>query len=166
MEERTLDIGGEEYQMTEFRGDDREWMEDGLEESFRRSIPPGFEVPSSMVRELAVGEADKLIDDPKVQSEIIVLRKGDRRAGILWMATSKHQYSGELRGWVLQLQVSREFRGRGVGKALMSLAEEWTSERGMSRIGLNVGVGNEEAIRLYQSAGLGIEGYNMGKRIQ
>jgi ribosomal protein S18 acetylase RimI-like enzyme len=165
MEDRVLELNGRTFQVTGVKDEDWDWIKDGLEESFVRSIPQGFDFDAKEAREKAIMEAGKLRDNPMIRNEILIIRSGEKRAGILWIAVFPFQYTGEMRGWILQVYVDREFRGTGVGKALISLAEAWTFENGMDRIGLNVGSSNHEAISLYRSMGFDIEAYNMGKRL-
>jgi len=165
MEERFLEFDGKTFQITGLQEGDWDWMKDCLEESFLRSIPSDFDYDAGDVREKALLEAGKILDNPNIRNEIIILREDEKRVGMLWMAASPFQYTGELRGWILQIYVEGEFRGKGLGKVLMSLAEEWTFENGMDRIGLNVGVRNEEAMALYRRLGYDVEFHSMGKRL-
>jgi ribosomal protein S18 acetylase RimI-like enzyme len=52
-----------------------------------------------------------------------------------------------------QMWVAAECRGRGVGKALLDTAIEWTTSNGARSIELGVTVGNSPARRLYKGAG-------------
>jgi ribosomal-protein-alanine N-acetyltransferase len=46
-----------------------------------------------------------------------------------------------------------EYRGRGLGRALMEYAMEWSRDRGVKKVRLFVVEGNEAALRLYDSLG-------------
>ena len=60
---------------------------------------------------------------------------------------------------VLGITVAKEWRGRGVGDALMSRAIDWAKRSGViTRIELQVFTSNTTAIHLYQKHGFEIEG--------
>ena len=58
-------------------------------------------------------------------------------------------------GWIATVGVLPEFRGRGIGTALMEACEE---QMGLPRVRLNVRVSNHSAIRLYKE----LEYYQVG----
>ncbi len=165
MEERELRLNGMGFQITEVREEDWDWINAGLEESFVRSIPNGFDFDANVTREKAIKEARKIRHNLLLRNEIFIMRYGKERAGMLWIAAFPFQYTGEMRGWILQVYVDTKFRGVGLAKAMLSVAEEWTIKNGMERVGLNVGSGNEEAISLYRNMGYAVEAYNMGKKL-
>jgi RimJ/RimL family protein N-acetyltransferase len=56
------------------------------------------------------------------------------------------------------MAVAREWRGRGVGTALIAAAVEWARERGLHKLSLSVFAHNEAAIGLYRKVGFVDEG--------
>jgi ribosomal protein S18 acetylase RimI-like enzyme len=56
------------------------------------------------------------------------------------------------------MAVSREWRGRGVGSALMVAAIEWAREQGLHKLSLSVWPHNAAAIALYCKYGFVEEG--------
>lgn len=54
---------------------------------------------------------------------------------------------------VVDLYVDPAHRHNGVGSALLDAAEDWSRERGLSYLELNVLTGNENAYHFYQSSG-------------
>jgi RimJ/RimL family protein N-acetyltransferase len=56
------------------------------------------------------------------------------------------------------MMVAREWRGRGVGSALVAAAIEWGRENGLHKLTLSVFPHNEAAIRLYRKFGFAEEG--------
>jgi ribosomal protein S18 acetylase RimI-like enzyme len=56
------------------------------------------------------------------------------------------------------MAVAREWRGRGVGSALMAAAIDWARERGLHKLSLSVFAHNEAAIGLYRKFGFVEEG--------
>jgi ribosomal protein S18 acetylase RimI-like enzyme len=51
------------------------------------------------------------------------------------------------------LQIEPDYRGQGIGTALLRLAEQRCRERGVTRLGLGVALDNSRAVRLYQRLG-------------
>jgi RimJ/RimL family protein N-acetyltransferase len=58
----------------------------------------------------------------------------------------------------LGMFVAREWRGRGVGTALVAAGIEWARERGLHKLALGVFPHNEAAIALYRKFGFVEEG--------
>jgi RimJ/RimL family protein N-acetyltransferase len=58
----------------------------------------------------------------------------------------------------LGMLVAREWRGRGVGSALVAAAIEWARERGLHKLSLSVFAHNAAAIALYRKFGFVEEG--------
>ena len=56
------------------------------------------------------------------------------------------------------MMVARDWRGRGVGSALVAAAIEWGRENGLHKLTLSVFPHNEAAIRLYRKFGFVEEG--------
>jgi ribosomal protein S18 acetylase RimI-like enzyme len=83
--------------------------------------------------------------------------------GTLWMG---RPFSGEGDTWfVFDIEISKESRGRGFGRAAMEAAEEWTRERGGTRVALNVFGPNLTARSLYDSLGYEVLATSMFKDI-
>jgi ribosomal protein S18 acetylase RimI-like enzyme len=56
------------------------------------------------------------------------------------------------------MAVAREWRGRGVGSALLAAAVAWSRERGLHKLSLSVFPHNTAAIALYRKFGFVEEG--------
>lgn len=56
------------------------------------------------------------------------------------------------------MMVARDWRGRGVGTALVEAAIEWARERGLHKLSLGVFPQNEPALALYRKLGFVEEG--------
>lgn len=61
------------------------------------------------------------------------------------------------------LSVAEDWRGRGVGTALMAAAEEWARARGAKRMILDLAAANDGARRLYDRLGYEVHGLMMDK---
>jgi putative acetyltransferase len=77
---------------------------------------------------------------------------GGELLGSIHIARSNHGY-GEL-----GMAIVREWRGRGVGSALMVAAIEWAREQGLHKLSLGVWPHNAAAIALYRKFGFVEEG--------
>ena len=61
------------------------------------------------------------------------------------------------RGWVYYLAVSPSARGTGLGRALMTAAEEWVAERGIPKLMLMVRSSNTAVLGFYDALGYAVE---------
>jgi len=75
---------------------------------------------------------------------------GERDRGAVGAVLSVHRRTGAL---IADVMVDPEYRGRGVGRRLLSTAVRALQHAGEQRIYLNVTEGNERAIRLYWGLG-------------
>ena len=60
------------------------------------------------------------------------------------------------------MAVAKDWRGQGVGTALMQACVDWAGERGVHKLTLQVWPHNEEALRLYEKFGFEREGLLRG----
>ena len=65
---------------------------------------------------------------------------------------------------VIGMMVARDWRGRGVGSALMQTAIDWAREQGLHKLCLDVWPHNESAIALYKKFGFVQEGFRVKQR--
>jgi putative acetyltransferase len=80
--------------------------------------------------------------------------------GRLSVARDPHPASAHVAD--LGLMVAREWRRRGVGRALMLAAEEWARAAGVTKLELHVFPYNEAALALYERLGYEREGLRRG----
>jgi RimJ/RimL family protein N-acetyltransferase len=107
-------------------------------------------------------ERDGIATEPPVDLEAraasweldgtLVAVAGDEIVGSIHVAASRHGF-GEI-----GMAVARDWRGRGVGSALMAAAIEWARERGLHKLSLGVFAHNRAAISLYHKFGFVEEG--------
>jgi GNAT superfamily N-acetyltransferase len=87
----------------------------------------------------------------------------DEVVGTLWMG---RPFSGDATTWfVFDIEISEAARGRGLGRAAMVAAEEWTREHGGTRVALNVFGPNVIARTLYDSLGYEVQATSMFKDV-
>ena len=83
--------------------------------------------------------------------------------GTLWMG---RPFSGDRDTWfIFDIEIAKDARGRGLGRSTMEAAEEWTRERGGTRVALNVFGPNLIARSLYDSLGYEVLATSMFKDI-
>ena len=107
-------------------------------------------------------ERDGIATEPPVDVEAraaswtidgtIVAVAGAEVIGSLVVEPSRHGF-GEI-----GMAVAREWRGRGVGSALLAAAIEWARDRGLHKLSLGVFAHNTAAIELYRKFGFVEEG--------
>ena len=72
---------------------------------------------------------------------------------ILRPSAAATDFVPRVHGYVPELAVAESWRGRGVGEALMTAADEWARGRGAEYMWLDVDAGNVAAQRLYAKRG-------------
>lgn len=107
-------------------------------------------------------ERDGIATEPPVDVELwagrwrlegtLIAVAGDEVVGSLNVELSRFGY-GEI-----GMAVAREWRGRGVGSALLAEAIEWAREHGLHKLSLSVFPHNAAAIELYRKFGFVEEG--------
>ncbi len=88
-------------------------------------------------------------------AESIVAVAGDRIVGLIHVEISRHGF-GEF-----GMLVDREWRGRGVGSALIQAAIGWARDQGLHKLCLEVFAQNAAAIALYRKCGFVEEGHRV-----
>lgn len=72
------------------------------------------------------------------------------RAGLLWFGPRHNTVTGEHEGWIYNVTVVPDARGKGIAKCLMAHAEDYARANGFRVIGLAVAVHNDSARALYE----------------
>jgi RimJ/RimL family protein N-acetyltransferase len=119
-------------------------------------------LPLAVLFAAVAEERDGIATEPPVDVEAraaswtldgtLVAVAGDEVVGSLHVDASRHGF-GEI-----GMAVAREWRGRGVGSALLAAAIEWARERGLHKLSLGVFAHNAAAIALYRKFGFVEEG--------
>jgi RimJ/RimL family protein N-acetyltransferase len=88
-------------------------------------------------------------------AESIVAVADGRIVGMIHTTVSRHGF-GEF-----GMLVDREWRGRGVGSALIQATVDWARDQGLHKLCLEVFAHNAAAIALYRKCGFVEEGYRV-----
>lgn len=80
-------------------------------------------------------------------SVVLGIKQGDELIGTVMVGNDGH------RGWVYYLAVTRAHQRKGVGRRLISSAEEWLAKCGVVKAQLMVRSDNHVALEFYDSIG-------------
>jgi ribosomal protein S18 acetylase RimI-like enzyme len=88
----------------------------------------------------------------------------ERMAGYVWFGVAQRPFSDTEIGWIYDILVLPEHRGKGIGEALMRYALKLSKERGFAQTGLMVNAKNRAAFSLYEKLGFQTEYRVMNRR--
>lgn len=88
----------------------------------------------------------------------------NRAVGMIWMRAELDRAVKS--GFIFDVEIKEEFRGKGYGKQAMLLIEEKARELGIKRMGLHVFAYNDVAKNLYERIGYKISSMNMLKDLE
>jgi ribosomal protein S18 acetylase RimI-like enzyme len=101
-----------------------------------------------------------------LQSEnhyLFTLYDGDQAVGRVWLKANVDRPVKS--GFIFDVEIKEEFRGKGYGKQIMLLIEEEARELGLMSIGLHVFGYNTVAKNLYEGIGYEVTSLNMIKKL-
>lgn len=127
-----------------------------------RPADDGDRLPLAELFAAVAEERDGIATEPPVDIDaravawrldgLLVAVDEDEIVGSVFVDESGHGF-GEI-----GMNVARDWRGRGVGSALMAAAVEWARERGLHKLSLSVFAHNAAGIALYRKYGFVEEG--------
>ena len=99
-------------------------------------------------------------------SEIFVAEnKNHVFLGYVFVGEGNNMMTGTKHGFIFDIFVKKNYRGRGIGMMLMKRAEHYCKERGYTRMTLMVAINNQPAKNLYTKLDFKAEQMLMGKRL-
>jgi ribosomal protein S18 acetylase RimI-like enzyme len=103
----------------------------------------------------------------KRETEKIFVAEDESHAflGYIWVGEGSSMMTGLKHGYIYDVFVKKEFRGKGIGRTLLEKAQNYCREKGYSRIRLMVYVNNANAIGLYNKMGFKTEQMHMEKTL-
>lgn len=133
------------------------------EESVRQRVEFGGE-PEHVARKHTAEAMERLWTGgrPAPGNHVFAAEVDGVVVGSLWLA-EQSPGGPERQGWIYDVQVAPDQRGKGYGRALVRAAETKAAEFGCTALGLNVFGGNDAAISLYQSLGFQPTSLQMAK---
>jgi ribosomal protein S18 acetylase RimI-like enzyme len=93
----------------------------------------------------------------------MIIEDEGQRVGLIWLRADVDM--PKKRGFILDLLVDEQFRGRGYGKEALRLVDEKARQLGLRQIGLHVFAENKVALGLYEKAGYQVSSINMIKEL-
>ncbi len=126
---------------------DREVSWEVMDEAYRSSM--SYEEYARRHREVFLS----IYNSPGRQRFIVAYDASGRLAGVAWIKEEMDTVNYERYAYLYDLEVRREHRRRGLGRALLERAIEYCRRNGYDRIGLRVELRNSAALRLYLRAG-------------
>lgn len=94
----------------------------------------------------------RVLDDPSV-GFIFLARVDQAAVGLAYAAAHLSAEHGGIIGWLEEIYVRRDMRGRGIGAALLTAVIEKAQKLGWRALELEVVEGHERAVPLYQRHG-------------
>lgn len=140
-----------------------------------RSAQPGdADAVSTLIRQLLPGQAPAGQRLAAVFSAVlsspghccVVALDGDRVIGLGSLSVRPCLWHGGWMGFVDELVVDRDHRGRGVGSRLLAHLERRAAELGCTRIELDTAPGREAAIAFYRGRGFDTRALLLSKPLQ
>ncbi len=103
----------------------------------------------------------------KRETDKIFVAEDEQRSlvGYLWVGEGTNMMTGLKHGYIYDIFVREDCRGKGYGRIFMEKAENYCREKNLSRILLMVSVSNERAARLYDKMGYKAEQTYMAKAL-
>jgi ribosomal protein S18 acetylase RimI-like enzyme len=109
---------------------------------------------------------DRFRKDDKFKFSLFVATlEGGTRAGYVSVGELVNPAVGIRLGSILDLWVSKEFRGRGIGGRLLDFALEQIKKRGYSHASIMASASNRKALQMYEKRGFVPDRINLAKRI-
>ena len=97
-------------------------------------------------------------------SYYLIATKNNKIMGWIFIGTSKDQFTDRMNGFIYELFVIEEFRGKGISKLLMRAGIDHLKQDGYSEIRLSAFAGNH-AIKLYEKLGFNIRTITMSLQL-
>lgn len=106
-----------------------------------------FWVKTGLTREGHYPEASIAFSSKSANSTILVAEKNDELVGTVMAGHDGHW------GWIYYLGVACDWRALGLGKRLLTTAENWLRVRGVAKVNLLVMKDNLDALSFYDRMG-------------
>jgi RimJ/RimL family protein N-acetyltransferase len=123
---------------------------------FRTVVAEGRFIRTETVRRGLRHHRRRLSKSWDDEQAVIVALHGDRVIGELSVSREEHPVTRHIAS--IGMMVAPDWRGRGVGSALMTEALRWALEMGVEKLALSVYPDNEPARALYRKFGFEEEG--------
>jgi ribosomal protein S18 acetylase RimI-like enzyme len=155
----------DEVRLRPLRADEYDAFFRAATDGYAEGIEIHGDTSAVAAREKAVADMAQALPDGLATPghAIFAIEKGGARVGQLWIA--EREVHGRRVLFIYDVEIDAAYRGTGLGRAAMLLAEEEARARGLDRIELNVFGGNAVARGLYRSLGYGERAVLMAKNL-
>jgi len=99
-------------------------------------------------------------------SIVFIAEKNQPIGYLVLHASSREEITGVNQGWIMDLGVLPEWRGKGAGRMLLKAAEDYCREQQVPYLGLAVTSHNVRALHLYEQFGFAEERKLMVKLLE
>ena len=96
--------------------------------------------------------------------DIFVGLSDGEEVGVLWLFTDPALDVSTT--MIYDIEIGEPHRGKGLGRELLTAAEEWCADHSVGVLKLHVFANNTAAVSLYESAGFEATNINMAKQIR
>ena len=137
-------------------------------DSAPQSIPPTRPLEPSVVkhfRRLDLANLSNLIGLSHIGIFVAENDEGTILGHILGYTGDIESVTGDRQGWIFDLAVKEEFRGKGIAQKLVNHFNEFVKSAGLSFVGLLVTSSNKPAVNLYEKLGFVEERKRMSKKL-
>ncbi len=121
---------------------------------------PGCTVDDAFIRDYSLTLRDALKDP---NDNLLVLERGGQVVGFIWMSLVSTLLDTCV-GYIKNIYVARELRGRGYGRMMLEAADEWFQMHGATKATLDASAGNKQAVGLYECVGYRTTRFRMEKQ--
>lgn len=140
------------------------WTDQQIRDYAKDKVDAGIWAEEDALASSAAEQEELLSDGLETAGhDIFVAQLDGEEVGNLWLFTNPATQVRET--FIYNIEVDEPHQGKGLGRALLTAAEQWCAERGVTALRLNVFSFNTKAISLYESAGFAPTNMNMMKRI-
>ena len=99
-------------------------------------------------------------------SIVFIVEKNQPIGYLVLHASSREEITGVNQGWIMDLGVQPEWRGKGAARVLLKAAEDYCREQRVTYLGLAVTSHNVRALHLYEKFGFAEERKLMVKLLE
>jgi ribosomal protein S18 acetylase RimI-like enzyme len=149
-----IPFAAEGYRLREAFRSERPYILGCVKRSIIGSVSGGEAKMSELWADQTLNVVNAYMDSIVSRNIVYILEWNDaQKTGMMWLEHSRDQFTSDDTGYLLGIYVEEEFRGMGLGKAMIESAESWCRERGLLSLTLNVGFHNAGARELYDRLG-------------
>lgn len=135
--------------------------------TYQSSLDAGL-APNEQSFEAFCEELEAYNHSKQAYTVIIARSEADTPAGFIWAANRGTPDDLGIvpdLAWVYDIQVLPEFRRQGLGRLLLSVAQDWAKTQRYSHLGLHVFGDNHGAIQLYKTSGFTLHSCYLQKEL-